>query len=231
MTVPSEDAAWSRAHGGLDPSSSMWVAGWLRMVRWFAAPLVRRGVTPDAVTLTGVAVSAVVPLLAWAGDGWLLLAAVVALAAAVVDGIDGAVAVATDTASAWGRVLDPLADRVSDLLFLTALWLLGSPAWLCVLLGALTLLHESVRSSGVAAGLDGVGAVTVWERPSRVIVTIVVSLACGSAAVLPLPGWAPADPVGLLASAGAAVGLVLAVVGFVHLVVAVRRQLRGCLTG
>ncbi|MDO9380434.1 MAG: CDP-alcohol phosphatidyltransferase family protein [Nocardioidaceae bacterium] len=194
------------------------------MVRWIARPLVRRHVSPDVVTLAGMLVSAGVPLLAWVGGGWPLAAAVVALLAAVVDGVDGAVAVADGSGSAWGRVLDPLADRVSDLLFLGALWLLGAPGWLCVALGALTLLHESVRSSGMVAGMRGVGAVTVWERPSRVIVTIAVCLACGAAALLPLPGWVTVEG---LATAGTAVGLALAVGGFAHLTWQVRGQLSG----
>ena len=67
-------------------------------------------------------------------------------------------------------MLDPLADRVSDLLLLAVLVVLGAPLGLVAGLAAVTLLLESLRSSAQVAGMAGPGAVTVWERPSRVIV-------------------------------------------------------------
>ncbi|MGK2854526.1 MAG: hypothetical protein ACSLE3_10595, partial [Microbacteriaceae bacterium] len=47
---------------------------------------------------------------------------------------------------------------------------LGAPAWLGVSLALLTLLLESVRAHAQATGMQGPGALTSWERPSRVIV-------------------------------------------------------------
>lgn len=220
-------ALWSGLHDGLDPRSSFWVAGWVRLVHRCARPLARRGVRPDAVTVAGVLVAALAPLLAALPDAWPVLALVVVLAAAVLDGVDGALAAQTGSASAWGRVLDPLADRVSDLLLLGVLVVLGAPLWLVALLAAVTLLLESVRSSAQVAGMAGPGAVTVWERPSRVIVAVLavlvhlVVLAARAAGVDLLPAVDGPDVVTLLA----AVALVLALVGLALLVRAVRRAL------
>lgn len=221
-------ALWSGLHDGLDPRGSVWVSGWVRLVHRCARPLARREVRPDSVTVVGVLVAALAPLLAALPDAWPALALAAVLLAAVLDGVDGALAAQTGSASAWGRVLDPLADRVSDLLLLAVLVVLGAPLGLVAGLAAVTLLLESVRSSAQVAGMTGPGAVTVWERPSRVIVAVLavlvhlVVLAARALDVRLLPQVEVADVVTLLA----AVALALALAGLAHLVVVVRRALR-----
>jgi len=218
--------AWSSAHGGLSPDSSRWVAGYLTLVHAMARPFVRGGVSPSVVTVLGLLLSCLVPLLAWAGDGWPLVATVVVVLSALVDGVDGTVARMTDSASALGGVLDALADRLSELLALLAVLLLGAPVWLVVLVGTLTLLHESVRATARAAGMTSAGAVTVWERPSRVIF---VAFTTGIAGLLwcwgrlggPTYGVGPSD----VALVGTVVAAVVALAGFAHLLVVVRRAL------
>jgi len=220
MTDRAAREQWSAAHGSIDPDSSIWISGWLTIVHRLTAPLAARHVPPGRVTAAGLVVSAAVPLLAWCGAGWPLLAVPVVVLAGLLDGIDGALARADGSASAWGSVLDDLADRCSDLLMIAALALLGAPAWLCVAGGALTLLLESVRASARSAGLVGIGALTVWERPSRIIVVAFASGLCGIAALLgtSADGW--------IATGAAGIAALLAAVSFVHLTVAVRRQLR-----
>lgn len=106
-------------------------------------------------------------------------------------------------------------DLCADLLHVLALWVLGAHAWLCVLAGALTMLHEAGRASASAAGMRGVGVITVWERPSRLIVAGLTLLATGLAPTV-------AGPV---ATAGAAVASGLATVGLGQLLAVIRRRL------
>ncbi|GAA4921735.1 CDP-diacylglycerol--glycerol-3-phosphate 3-phosphatidyltransferase [Actinomycetospora succinea] len=200
-------ARWSAAHGGIEPSGL--VLGWLRVVYVVARPLARRGVPPWVLTALSCACGVAVPCFVLGGLP--LVGAVFAVLCALLDGLDGAVAVLTDTATAWGRVLDPLVDRIGDVAFLVALVLAGAPGWLAVGVGTLTLLQESVRSS---ARLPDVGVVSVWERPSRVIVT-----ALGLLGTVVSPGL-PVATIAVLIAA------VLAVVGFVQVLVTVRRRLR-----
>jgi phosphatidylglycerophosphate synthase len=202
-------ARWSAAHGGITPRGL--VLGWLRVVHRLARPLARRGVAPSMLTACSAACGVAVPLVALAGRGGALGAAVLVVACALLDGLDGAVAVLADRATAWGRVLDPLVDRVGDVAFLVALVLAGAPGPLAVAVGTLTLLQESVRAS---ARLPDVGVVSVWERPSRVIVAAAGLLGAAVSPGLP----APAIALGI--------GAVLAVVGFAQVVVVVRRRLR-----
>ncbi|SDS01145.1 CDP-diacylglycerol--glycerol-3-phosphate 3-phosphatidyltransferase [Nocardioides scoriae] len=228
---PSERAydLWAGLHEGVDPRGSVWVAGWVRLVHRCARPLAGRGVRPDTVTLVGVLVAGTAPVLATLPAGWPLLAVVAVLAAAVLDGVDGALAARTGRATAWGRVLDPLADRCSDVLLLLVLLVLGAPWWLVGLVVVATLLLESVRAHAQVAGLHGPGAITVWERPARVIVAVLAvlmhlaELAARGLGVAVLPR---VDGPGLV-TALAVVAALLAGAGLVSLVVAVRRALPG----
>ena len=213
-------ARWSATHGGVDTTRPGFVRGWLSVAYLAARPVARLGVAPSVVTVLGVLVAAAVVPLALAGGRWPLLVAVVVLLSGLLDGVDGAVAVLTGRSSAWGSVLDALADRCSDLAYVAGLLALAGwgPAWvrwLAAACGALTLLHEYLRSRAALAGLDDVGVVTVAERPTRVVVTLMCFLAAG---VYP----AASDVWGRIALGAWAV---TGVVGFVQLGVVVRRRL------
>lgn len=215
--VPDRDTyfrRWSDLHLGYDPRQAAVPRAWLTLTYFCARPLARRWVPPNLVTLAGGAASALVPVLAWLGGGWWLLAGVaVVVASGLLDSLDGAVAALTDRATALGYVLDSMVDRVSEGCYLIALWLLGAPAWLCVLGGFVTMLQEYVRARAGNAGLAELGVLTVAERPSRVIVT---SLAIGGAAVLRADAeWA--------ATAGVAAWLAIGTLGLLQLAAAVRR--------
>jgi phosphatidylglycerophosphate synthase len=165
------------------------------------------------VTVLGLLVSVAAAGLAAGGDGWwLLAAALVVVLSALLDNLDGAVAVLAGRATRWGYVLDSVTDRCSDLLYVTALGLAGAPLWVCVAGGALALRQEYARARAAAGGMSEVGVVTVWERPTRVIVTAAF---LASAAALGDP-WA---------SLGAWAWVGLGAVGLVQLLVVVRRRL------
>lgn len=206
---------WSALHGGFDPRSSFLVGLWLGWTHAVARPLVAARVAPDLITAAGLLVGAGVVALARLGGWWVLLAGVVVVASALLDNLDGAVAVMTGRATRWGSVLDSVADRVCDALYLTALWVLGAPGWVCVLGGTLMGLHEYTRARAGAAGMSEIGVVTVWERPSRVIVTAVF-LGCTGVYRAGEALWA---------TLGAAAWVGLGVVGLAQLLVVVRRRL------
>jgi CDP-diacylglycerol--glycerol-3-phosphate 3-phosphatidyltransferase len=181
-----DDAEWSDLHGGVEPSPV--VRGWLRMIRALASGPVTR-IPPDALSVAGVLALAG----AWgavAGPGWPALVVPLVLLAGVLDGLDGAVALRTGRARPLGALVDSVADRLGDLLLGATLFAIGAPlAWVLAAL-ALVLLLEYVRARAQAVGMPGVGAVTVAERPTRLIM---VAMAAGGAAAspagLPLLGW------------------------------------------
>jgi phosphatidylglycerophosphate synthase len=207
---------WAPLHGGYLPPDRSITARWLRLAYAAARPLARRGVRPDAVTVAGVLVSFAVPLAAWPGGRWPLLAVGVVVLAGLLDNLDGAVAILTGRTSRWGYVLDSLADRLSDAAYLLPLWLLGAPGPLCVAGGGLMLLQEYARARAGNAGMGEIGVVTVWERPTRVILTAFLLLGCAV-----VPSWTTEIALG-----GSVAWIAFGLIGLAQLLRVVRRTLR-----
>ncbi len=220
-------ARWSTLHGGYDPTRSPLVGRWLTVVHACARPLAAMRVAPWVVTLVGLLLAVAVVPAAAAGGSWLAVAFGLVLVSGFVDNLDGAVAVLSGRASALGAVLDSFVDRCSDLLYVVALWQAGARASVCVGAATVMMLLEYLRARAGAAGMTEVGVVTVWERPTRVVVTAVAFLGAalvggaGSAEALSGAGaqrWV----------AGAAwVWLGLGVVGLGQLAVVVFKRLSG----
>ena len=197
----------------------MLVGAWLGLVYQCARPLALLRVPPDVVTALGLLVAAGAAGLARAAGGWLFAAALLVVASGLLDSLDGAVAVLTGRATPFGYVLDSVVDRCADLLYLVALWSVGAPAGVCVAAGAATGLQEYLRARAGAAGMAEVGVVTVWERPTRVVVTAMFLL--GAAVYRSTSTTASAS----WARDAAWLWLALALVGLVQLTVVVRRRL------
>jgi len=209
-----DDSGWSQLHGGIRPSPV--VRGWLRMVRLLASGPVTR-IPPDVLSVAGVLALAA----AWGAVvvGWPMSVLPLVLLAGVLDGLDGAVALRTGRARPLGALVDSVADRVGDVLLGAVLVALGGPLPGVLAAVALVLLLEYVRARAQAVGMPGVGAVTVAERPTRLIV---VALAAGGVAIL--PGGVP--PVGWSwAGMFTIVWIAVGVVGLAQLLWGVRRSM------
>ena len=209
-------AAWAGWHGGTDPAASGLVRGWLSAAYALARPVA--GVPPVVATglgllVTGAAVGAAVP-----GGWWLVLAGVLVGVSGVLDSLDGALAIISGRASRRGFVLDSAVDRLTEAGYAAALWVAGAPGWLAAVFGALCWLPDYLRARAGQAGVAETGALSVWERPSRVALT---GFTLGGAGVLAALGRA-----GAIVTAGAAAGCLLGLVGVVQLGVSLGRALR-----
>jgi len=205
---------WSVLHGGFDPrSANPLVRGWLFLSYSVSLQLARTGTGPSAVTVAGLLLSIGVPLTARPNGAWPLLGALLILASALADTVDGALAVITGKASRLGHVFDSTADRLSEAAWAIALVFLGAPIWLGIAAGGSAWLHEYIRARAAVAGMADVGTVTIGERPTRIIV-VFFTLVAGTVSAT-------------AATVGAALWLVLGLVALVQLGVAVRRALRG----
>ena len=207
-------AAWSRWHGGTGTESPL-VRGWLSLAYALARPLA--GLPPLLATALGllVAVAAVVP--SAAGGPWLMLASVLVGLSGLLDSLDGALAIGTGRASARGFVLDSAVDRLTEAAYACALWAAGAPGWLAVAFGALCWLPDYLRARAGQAGVTETGALSVWERPTRVILT---GLTLGGAGVV-----SALDVTDLVVTIGTAAGAVLGAVAVAQLGVSLRRRL------
>ena len=140
--------------------------------------LARTGITPNAVTLTGVAVTVAASWLIV--DGEFTTAGFVLVVGGLFDLADGAVARATGRTTTLGAFVDSVADRVSDGLVLSTLtWALvvrgeRTAAALALTALVLAMLTSYVRAKAESLGYDcKVGLVERAERLTVVIVGLV----------------------------------------------------------
>lgn len=203
---------WAQLHGGYDPEAHRLSRWWLSAVYAVARRCHR--VAPAVVTGLGVLVGLAVPLLAAAG--WPAAAGVAVLASGFTDSLDGAVAIGSGRETRWGFVLDSTADRVTDTAYVLALWVVGAPGWLCALAAGLCALLEYVRARAAAAGMSEIGVVTVFERPTRIVLAALLLIGCGL----------PAVDDATVVTAGAAAWTALSAIGLAQLAPAVWRALR-----
>ena len=153
---------------------------WEVVMRPVAGAVGRSGLTPNTVTVLGVATQIVAAVMILRGR--FLVAACVAAVAALLDSLDGVLARARGMSSRFGALLDSTTDRLSDaLLFLPLAWLYGVEGaattdrepWVAgVALGAMVL---SFLVSYVKARAEGLGFecnVGIAERAERVIITL-----------------------------------------------------------
>jgi phosphatidylglycerophosphate synthase len=162
---------WSALHGGYDPRGNFWLRGWLEMTYWIARPLAKVGILPDMLTIWSIWLACAVFPPALAGGRWQILAGWILVVSGLGDTLDGCVAALNDRATRFGYVLDSLVDRINDVVYLLAVWVVGGPAALAIAAGVLLFLQEYTRARAGNAGLDEVGVVTVGERATRVILT------------------------------------------------------------
>jgi phosphatidylglycerophosphate synthase len=212
-------AAWSRWHGGTDPADSRLVTGWLSLAYALAVPLAR--LSPLVATGLGlaVAVAAVGPALA--GGGWLIATGLLIGSSGLLDSLDGALAIAGGRASRRGFVLDSAVDRLTEVAYALAFWAAGAPGWLAAAFGALCWLPDYLRARAGQAGVSETGAISVWERPTRVAMA---GFSLGGAGVVAVV--APTTTLtAALVTTGAAVGCLLGLVGTTQLGVQLRRAL------
>jgi CDP-diacylglycerol--glycerol-3-phosphate 3-phosphatidyltransferase len=208
---------WARLHGGFDPrKAGPLVRGWLRVAYVIGKGLARVGIPPGGVTLGGLLLCVAVPLLA----GRPALAAVFVLLAAMADSADGATAVVSGRATRLGYLYDSVADRLGEVAWLAAFWLVGAPGIVVVAVGGLSWLHEYIRARVTAAGMHDIGVVTVGERPTRVSIAFVGLLLAGAAKAV--QDDLPAGTITVVS----VVWMLLALTGLLQLLPAVHRALR-----
>jgi CDP-diacylglycerol--glycerol-3-phosphate 3-phosphatidyltransferase len=148
-----------------------------RVVAPVVTRLVRAGVSPDAVTITGT-VGSVAAAVLLVGTGRLWWGAVAVTVFVLLDMLDGALARARGGGSVFGAVLDSVGDRAADAAIFGALvwWFSGAGdnrllvllALLCLVLGMLTS-YVKARAEGAGLRCD-VGLV---ERTERLVLVLV----------------------------------------------------------
>jgi len=138
--------------------------------------LARAGVTPNVITVIGTVGTVASAVYFYPRGQWFVGSACITVFV-LLDMVDGAVARAGNTVTAFGGVLDSSCDRIADAAIFGGLlwyfaqhgqkWLLLA-ALLCLILGALT---SYIRARAEAAGLNA--TVGIAERAERLIIVLV----------------------------------------------------------
>ena len=191
-------------------------AGAGRVFSPVARALLRAGVSPDAVTITGTLGVVVTALWAYP-RGALLVGTLVITLFVLTDLLDGLMARMSGRTSRWGAFLDSTLDRFGDAaIFVGLLLYLDGPgddrlgaglALACLVLGSV-VPYARAR----AEGLGMTASVGIAERADRLLAVLVATLLVG----VGLPGVVLTVVLGLLALASA--------VTVVQRMVHVRRQ-------
>lgn len=134
--------------------------------------LARLGVSPEALTFSGIAITALGALLV--GSGRLTLGALTVAVGSGLDALDGAVARAMGKTSRRGAFLDSFSDRVEESLMWAGLAYYVAErrflVLLCVFSLALSFMISYLRSKLEAEGIEGRGG--LMARPDRVILYV-----------------------------------------------------------
>ena len=164
--------------------------------------LIRLGVTPDAVTITGTV--AVVAAALWLyPTGHLLAGSLVITVFVLADSLDGVMARRSGRTGSWGAFLDSTLDRFADGAIFAGLvlWytgagsdrLTGVLALVCLVIGSI-VPYARAR----AEGLGMTAAVGIAERADRLVVVLTATALVG----MGLPRVVLTVALGLLAVAG-----------------------------
>ena len=163
-------ARWRELHGDVELTPV--VNGWLNISFRIAKFLDSLHLTPNALSLTGGALSlaSFIAARSWIALFFLALSL-------IADGVDGSLAIFQSRESLRGALIDSTIDRISEFFWVLAMIRLdGNLIWI-LLVYILALTQEYVRARLLGVGDFETGVVTVGERPHRVIYLALVIIA------------------------------------------------------
>jgi CDP-diacylglycerol--glycerol-3-phosphate 3-phosphatidyltransferase len=196
---------WSELHGNAEIAGI--VHAWLAISYRFALISTLLRISPNVLTLLGL-ISAIGTALI-PESYWAIALVVLSL---LFDGVDGSVAIFQRRESAWGAILDSVADRISEAAWAYALYQVGIPLEIAVGLWLAASVQEYARARLAAFEVKNLGIVTFAERPMRASLLFIILIA-----------WQLGIP-GLAAVAGAF--LVMQIIGVIQVMRFGYKQLR-----
>ncbi len=151
---------WSEIHGGAEISGIVKV--WLIISYRLCAPLVRLKISPNLLSLLGVAAAA----FTYTEVKHRYAIALLALSL-LSDGIDGTVAILSGKVGKRGAMVDAICDRIGETLWALAFYKLGAPAWVVATAWLFAFTQEYARARIAGLGDYRIDIVTIAERPVR----------------------------------------------------------------
>ena len=145
--------------------------------------LIRMGVSPDVVTVTGTLGVAVAALVCFP-QGWLWQGALVVTVFVISDMVDGLMAKITGTSSNWGAFLDSTSDRLGDAavfggILLYFVYQESSTLWAGIALAGLVFGQWTSYVKARAESLGYTCAGGLAARADRLVIILVGALLAG----------------------------------------------------
>jgi phosphatidylglycerophosphate synthase len=175
----------------LTPIRNALQQGIYKVINPFVRLLIKIGFTPNAVTLTGLALNMGVAILFIAGGeegnrgdfryvGW---GGALILFAGLFDMLDGQVARIGNMKSSYGAMFDSVLDRYSELFTFLGIcyyliahhYFLSSLVAFIALIGSMMVSYTRARAEGLGVECKG----GLMQRPERVVLLGISALACG----------------------------------------------------
>lgn len=151
---------WSKLHG--DAKTIGIVRAWLSVSYILAKPFVVLRISPNTLSYSTIGLGILYVLYIESNFAILFL-----LLTLFFDGIDGSVALISNKVSKFGALLDSLADRVVEALWILGLFLLGAPWQPLILIWVGIYLQEYMRARSSSIGITDILIITWCERPVR----------------------------------------------------------------
>ncbi|MFQ5612764.1 MAG: CDP-alcohol phosphatidyltransferase family protein [Anaerolineae bacterium] len=158
---------------------TQWARRWSRVILEPMARFVSRtGISPNFITVIGFLLMVVVAYVL--SIGYLQWGGILILAAAVFDGLDGALARMVERTSRYGAFLDSTLDRFSEAIIFLGLFvhLIGQGAQLelvliyATIVGSLMVSYARARAEGIGVPLKD-GLLTRFERVGLLVLGLV----------------------------------------------------------
>src|SRR6059058_2964768 len=134
--------------------------------------LIESRLTPNAISLTGLALNALAAVLVW--QGWYFLGGIVFIVGSVCDTLDGRYSRMSGKGTAFGAFLDSTLDRIEEGIVLTAVAvrfsMTGDDAAVaaCMIAVLASLMVSYTRARAEALGVENKGGIAT--RPVRVVI-------------------------------------------------------------
>lgn len=153
---------WSELHGGANVTG--FTRGWLGFSYIVVKPLSKVGVTPNSISYLGLLLG----VFTWFSSRsyWAPLFLMFSL---IADGIDGSLAITSESVTRWGAILDSVIDRIVEFFWALAFIQIGAPKIIIGIAWVAALTQEYLRARTAGVGYRTIRVITIAERPVRAI--------------------------------------------------------------
>ncbi len=145
-----------------------------KIIRPIALFFIKIGASPNHVTVTGLFISLMIPILFYYNQG--LLALLFFIISGLLDAVDGEVARITGKKTRFGAFLDSTSDRIEDSAYIISLYMLGVSCLVTsiLLISSIIISYTRARAEALNVKMEGIGIIERAERLIFVFISMIL---------------------------------------------------------